>query len=117
MIIIYYLCYRYHGLGGAVVIWDANSGGSIATPLSKDPNHRILPEVMNSLKLVPSLKRIITHPILAQAILEKYGENNSPELEILRKLDRWDVGGSKLSDEVANRLIELGINIVSIRIF
>jgi hypothetical protein len=73
---------------------------------------------MNSINALPNLKRIITHPILAQAILEKYGQNDSsPELENLRKLESWEVSGSKLSDDIANRLIDLGINVVSGRVF
>ncbi|KAH8550896.1 hypothetical protein BGW37DRAFT_529410 [Umbelopsis sp. PMI_123] len=103
----------YHGLGGAACLLIANFGGSVAIPLSKDPNYRTLEQVMDGIKVLPNLKRIITHPILAQAIFDKYCQNDSPELEYLRKLDSWEVGGSKLSDEVANGLLHLGINVRS----
>ncbi|KAI8576589.1 hypothetical protein K450DRAFT_274613 [Umbelopsis ramanniana AG] len=103
----------YHGMGGAVAIFAANIGASMALPLAKNPNHRTLSEVINSVKALPNANRLIIHPILAEAILETYGKNNSPELEYLRRLEEIGVGGGKLSSNVANELRGLGINVRS----
>jgi hypothetical protein len=105
--------FRYHGMGGAVALLAAKQVGSMALPLAKDCNHRTLPEVLNSLKVLPYADRFLIHPILAEAILEKYGQKNSPELEYLRKLESVEVGGGKLSTEVARALRDMGINVVS----
>ncbi|KAI8579227.1 hypothetical protein K450DRAFT_243388, partial [Umbelopsis ramanniana AG] len=101
----------YHGMGGALALLAAHMVGSMALPLAKDCNHRTLPEVINSLKVLPNVDRLVIHPILAEAILETYGKNNSPELDYLRKLESIEVGGGKLSSEVANALRGLGINV------
>jgi len=66
------------------------------------------------LKFLPDADRLVIHPILAEAILEAYGKTNSPDLEYLRKLESVEVGGGKLSAEVANALRDLGVEVVSI---
>lgn len=107
------LPFRYHGMGGAVALLAAHAAGSMALPLSKDCNHRTLPEVINSLKYLPDADHLVIHPILAEAILEAYGKTNSPDLEYLRKLKSVEVGGGKLSGEVARALRDLGVEVVS----
>jgi hypothetical protein len=101
-------------MGGAVAILAAYAVGSMALPLAKDCNHRTLPEVINSLKVLPGVDRLVIHPILAEAILEAYGKTNSPDLEYLRKLKSVEVGGGKLSGEVAHALRNLGVEVVSV---
>ncbi|KAG2175204.1 hypothetical protein INT44_007692 [Umbelopsis vinacea] len=101
----------YHGMGGGVAIFVANISASMALPLAKNPNHRTLPEVINSVKALPNPSRLLLHPILAEAILEAYGKKNSPELEYLRRLASMEVGGGKLSSSVGNELRDLGVNV------
>ncbi|KAI9286874.1 hypothetical protein BC943DRAFT_378951 [Umbelopsis sp. AD052] len=101
----------YHGMGGGAAIFVANIGAAMALPLAKDPNHRTLPEVINSVKALPNSSRLFLHPILAEAIWETYGKNNSPEIEYLRRLASMDVGGGKLSNNVASKLRDLGIDV------
>ncbi|KAG2188899.1 hypothetical protein INT44_004039 [Umbelopsis vinacea] len=103
----------YHGMGCAAAIFAASVGASIALPLAKNANHRTIPEIINSVKGLPNASRIILHPILIEAIVEKYGKKNSPELEYLRRLESIEVVGGKLSSNVANELRDLGINIRS----
>ncbi|KAG2188898.1 hypothetical protein INT44_004038 [Umbelopsis vinacea] len=103
----------YHGMGGGVAIYAATTGTSMALPLANDPNHRILSDVINSVKALPNADCLIIHPILAEAIWETYGKKNSPELEHLRRLEEVAVGGGKLSINVANELRDLGINVRS----
>jgi hypothetical protein len=100
-------------MGGAVAIFAANIGASLALPLAKNPNHRTLPEVINSVKALPNADRLIIHPILAEAIMEAYGKKNGPYIEYLRRLEAIEVGGGKLSSNVANDLRDLGIKVVS----
>ncbi|GAB5588499.1 hypothetical protein Unana1_03399 [Umbelopsis nana] len=76
--------------------------GAIAFPLAKDCNHRKIPEVIESLKALPQVDRLLLHPILAEAI---------PELDKLRRLDMAQTGGGKLAESVAEKLIALGVNI------
>ncbi|KAI9286485.1 hypothetical protein BC943DRAFT_359071 [Umbelopsis sp. AD052] len=101
----------YHGMGGAVALMAAHMAGAMALPLAKDCNHRTLPEILKSLKALPDTERLVLHPILAEAILDTYGKNNSPELDYLRNLESIEVGGGKLSTEVAHGLRALGINV------
>ncbi|KAI9286877.1 hypothetical protein BC943DRAFT_351093 [Umbelopsis sp. AD052] len=101
----------YHGMGGGMAAFMASISQSLALPLAKNPNHRTLPEVINSVKALPNVSRLIIHPILAEAIWETYGKKNSPEIEHLRRLESIDVGGGKLSSNVANGLRDLGINV------
>lgn len=100
-------------MGGGIAFFVASICESVALPLAKDPNHRTLPEVINSIKAIPNADNLIFHPILAEAILETYGKNDSPELEYLRRLGGIDVGGGKLASSVANELRDMRINIVS----
>ncbi|KAI8576588.1 hypothetical protein K450DRAFT_274612 [Umbelopsis ramanniana AG] len=101
----------YHGMGGIVAVSAANICASLALPLAKNPNHRTLPEVITSVKALPNADCLIIHPILAEAILETYGKKNSPELDYLRRLKAIEVGGGKLSSNIANELRNLGINV------
>ncbi|KAG2188900.1 hypothetical protein INT44_004040 [Umbelopsis vinacea] len=96
-----------------VALRAATTGTSMALPLAKDPKHRILPEIINSVKALPNADCLVFHPILAEAIWETYGKKNSPELEYLRRLEEVAVGGGKLSINVANELRDLGINVRS----
>ncbi|KAI8577128.1 hypothetical protein K450DRAFT_274149 [Umbelopsis ramanniana AG] len=101
----------YHGMAGAVALMAAQMAGSMAIPLAKDCNHRTLPEVFNSLKALQNVDRLMIYPILAETILEIYGQTNGPEIEYLRRLESVEVWGGKLSSEVARALLDLGINV------
>ena len=100
-------------MGGGMALFAANTGASLAFPLAKDCNNRKIPEVIESLKALPQADHLLLHPILAEAMYENYGKTNSPELDELRRLDMVQTGGGKLAESVAEKLIALGVNIVS----
>jgi hypothetical protein len=100
-------------MGGGMALIAANVGSSVAFPLAKDCNNRTIPEIIKSLKALPDADRLLLHPILAEALYDKYGRTNSPELEYLRRLDLVETAGGKLAKSVAEKLLAAGVNIVS----
>jgi hypothetical protein len=101
-------------MGGAIALLVANAGNAIAFPLAKDCNNRKIPDVIKSLKELPNGDSLLLHPILVEALYNKYGRENSADMDYLRRLEVVVTGGGKLENQIAVKFIALGITLVSI---